>query len=117
MRRRPSKIFIDSVFKNPDHKSNENKETKTRHPEIPCQRPQENPCIFAVVVHNRDDHGDTTFSVRQSKINILGSVENNSCISNYSIKILLIASKESKISIKIRFACINVSQILFQILN
>jgi hypothetical protein len=116
MRRRPSKIFIDSVFKNPDHKSNENKETKTCHPEIPCQRPQENPCIFAVVVHNRDDHGDTTFSVRQSKINILGSVENNSCISNYSIKILLIASKRNKISIKIRFACMNiVSQILFQI--
>ena len=80
------------MFKNPDHKSNENEKTKTCDPKVPCQRPQENPCIFVIVFYDRNDHGDTTFRVRQGKINIQGPVEDDGCISHHSIIILLVVA-------------------------
>jgi len=78
-------IFIYSVFKHPDHKSDENKETKACDPKVPSQRLQENPSIFVSAVFDWNDHGDATFRVRQCKIDVLGPVGYDSCISDHSV--------------------------------
>ena len=82
------------MLKNPDHKSNENKEQKTAHPKVPCQRFHEDPCIFAVVVCNRNNHGDTTFCERQGIVDVQRPVVDNSYVSNYGIIILWAINKK-----------------------
>jgi len=82
------------VLKNPDHKCNENKEQKTGHPKVPCQRFHEDPSIFAVVVCNRNNHGDITFCERQGIVDVQGPVVDNSYVSNHGIIILLAINKK-----------------------
>ena len=92
---RPSKISIYSVLKNPDNKSNENKEYKTAHPKVPCQGFQEEPSIFDIVTFYRNHNGDTAFYERQSIVDDQGSAVENGNVSNRSIKILLVANKNA----------------------
>jgi len=85
---RAVEIFIDLMFKNPNHKPNEDEETNACNPEVPSQWLQEHPCVLVLLVFERHNHFYPGFSVGQCKFHIMGPVHCNRNICNGSIIIL-----------------------------